>query len=273
MFSWTTHAHAQNAPALLSKGVAVYGWKDGTATELYSKNQHTLYPLASITKLITAKAAEMLYPENQLFTIPNYDPTVLKERYDFDPGTMLTRNDMLTALLVKSSNAAAVSFANRIGKKNFLAVMNTILHDGGYTDTSFINSSGLDPTTSNVKPNRMTPYHLTILLNDIYNHDSLLTSIMSQTHPQVHDLSTDAIATLIHTTSLYDNPNYASKIIISKTGTTTLAGQNLVFVTPGAQGYDYFTVVLLGSTNRNRDAMRVIDWLDSTPQLALAAAQ
>jgi D-alanyl-D-alanine carboxypeptidase len=168
---------------------------------------------------------------------------------------------------VSSSNDAAVAFMEPTGNKTFLEKMNSILSINNYTTTRFTNPSGLDPAKKlGVKPNRMTPYKLTVLLNDIYNHDSLLRDIMAQDSAQITDLTTGAVVPLKQTNALYRDENYKEKVLMSKTGLTNMAGQNLAFVTPGNDVYDYVTVVFLGSKSRNVDSRKILDWLDSTTQ-------
>jgi D-alanyl-D-alanine carboxypeptidase len=271
LFVTAASVHAAPNPDLSARGVAVYGWKDGQATELYIKNQNTLYPVASLTKLITAKAVEALYPSDRVFTITQADVDTLGVTPGITIGAKYTRNDLLKALLVQSSNDASVTFANPIGVDRFLSVMNDILHTKGYTSTSFINTSGLDPNKqSGEKPNRMTPYHLSILLDDIYTDDPLLTKIMGEGVAEISEINSDKTTDLTHTNVLYRDPIYSDYIVMSKTGTTSLAKQNLAFVMRGVGDYDYFTVVLLGSDNRAADAKSVINWITATPVARIA---
>jgi D-alanyl-D-alanine carboxypeptidase len=262
----TAPVYADSDPGLLAQGVAVYGWKDGVATQLYAKQEHTVFPIASLTKLITAKAVEELYPADQIFTITKNDVATLGATPGITVGAKYSRDDLLKALLVQSSNDASVAFTNPVGLDKFLSVMNDILHTNGYTMTSFINTSGLDPDrSSGEKPNRMTPYQLSVLLHDIYSSDPLLTKIMGEGTAEISTIDSSITANLRHTNVLYSDPIYSDYIVMSKTGTTTLAKQNLAFVMNGVGNYDYFTVVLLGSTNRAADAKRVINWITATP--------
>jgi D-alanyl-D-alanine carboxypeptidase len=60
---------------------------------------------------------------------------------------------------------------------------------------------------------------------------------------------------------------YKDKVIMSKTGLTNLAGQNLAFVTPSpTDDYEYYTVVFLGSKSRTTDSKKILDWLDQSTQ-------
>lgn len=263
----STIVSAAPAPTLTAKGVAIYGWKDGVAKPLYLKNEHNVFPIASLTKLITAKTVEELYKPETIFTISKTAAATEGTLPGIVAGAQFVRDDLLKALLVSSSNDAAVAFMESTGKKTFLEKMNSILSVNNYTTTLFTNPSGLDPAKKlGVKPNRMTPYKLTVLLNDIYNHDPLLRDIMAEDSAEITDLKTGSVIPLKQTNALYRDENYKDKVLMSKTGLTNLAGQNLAFVTPGNDVYDYVTVVFVGSKSRNIDSKKILDWLDSSTQ-------
>ena len=253
------------APTLSAKGVAVYGWNKGDTepTPLYLKNEHRLYPIASLTKLVTAKVAEELYDKETIFTISKKAVSTYGVTNGIQVGAQFTRDDLLKALLVNSSNDAATALMERVGTTTFLEKMNDVLHTNKYTATSFVNPSGLDPVNKNTKPNRMTPYHLTRLLNDIYQSDPLLADLMSKDVVEITNLKTNTMALLKQTNILYRDEDYKDKIIMSKTGLTNLAGQNVAFISPGNDEYEYVSVVILGSKSRAVDSRKLIDWIGS----------
>lgn len=258
-------------PTISAKGVAIYGWKDGVEepTPIYVKNEHRLYPVASITKLITAKAVQELYPKDQIFTM---SPSAIATEGSIKGmvvGSQFTRDDLLKALLIMSSNDAATAFMEAVGKSTFLAKMNDILHTNKYTATSFLNPSGLDPAKRVIgQSNRLTPYHLSELLSDIYTQDPLLVDIMNEPKADITDLAHDTTVEVRQSNGLYLDDKYKDKVLMGKTGLTALAGQNLAFVTPGNQDYDYITIVILGSKNRMNDSKKILDWIDTSNKLA-----
>ncbi|HWC57968.1 MAG TPA: hypothetical protein VG621_03410 [Candidatus Paceibacterota bacterium] len=263
-----TFAADTTPPSLTAKAYAVYGWKNGVPTPLYVKNENTLYPVASITKLITAKAVEALYPSYMLFAMT---PTTLATDGSIKgmvARSQFTRDDLLKALLIPSSNDAAMAFMDPVGQKKFLATMNTILHEEKYTTTSFVNPSGLDPTSKKIAPNRLTPYHISALLSDIYQHDPVLTAIMGEADATITDLYHHTTITLRQSDGLYLDDTYKGRVIIGKTGFTNLAGQNLAFITQGNDTYDYITIVVMHSKDRVKDSEKVLDWLDALQQPA-----
>lgn len=261
----TSSIYAQTQPLLplSAKGVAVYGWKDGVQTPIYLKNEHTLYPIASLTKLITAKVAEDLYKPEDIFTMSKSAVATHGITNGVYIGSQFSRDDLLKALLVNSSNDAAEALAEKAGKSIFLKKMNDVLHTNKYTVTDFINPSGLDPIKKGLKTNRMTPYHMTRLLNDIYKTDPLLAKIMGSDMTEINDLKNNKLSILKQTNALYRDENYKDKVLMSKTGLTNLAGQNLAFITEGTNEYDYISIVFLGSKSRLTDSKKILDWLSS----------
>ena len=271
LFPLAAHAQRVPFPVVTAKGLAIYGWKEDAPepVPLYVKNEHRLYPVASITKLITAKAVEDLYPKDKVFTM---SPSAIATEGSIKGivvGSQFTRDDLLKALLITSSNDAATAFMEAVGKTAFLAKMSDILHVNKYTATSFFNPSGLDPAKRVISnSNRLTPFHLSELLSDIYTKDPFLVSIMNNPKADIIDLAHNTSVEVRQSNGLYLDENYKDKELMGKTGLTNLAGQNLAFVTKGNDEYDYITIVILGSKNRMTDSKRILDWIDTTTKLA-----
>ncbi len=262
-FLGVTSTYAIDPPQITAKGIAIYGWKDNVATPILLKKEHQLFPIASLTKLITAKIAEDLYLPDRVFTISKVAAATEGTIPGIVAGATFTRDDLLKALLINSSNDAAVALMEPVGAKTFIDRMNDELHTKNYTTTSFINPSGLDPSKkSKLKPNRLTPYHLTEILNDIYLNDSFLAGILDSNNVEITNLTDNTPVSLKQTNALFRDDIYKNKMWMSKTGLTNMAGQNLAFVTDGGTAYDYVTVVFLGSKGRTVDSKKLLDWLD-----------
>lgn len=260
----TTSAHASEPLRLTAKGVAVYGWKDGVPTPLYVKNEHWLYPIASLTKLITAKAVLALYPQETVFKISKQAEATSGTVAGIKEGAVFSRDDLLAALLVRSSNDAATAFTEPVGNKTFIQKMNEVLHTNKYTSRTFSNPSGLDPARKlKIPPNRMTPYHMSRLLSDIYTKEPLLRKYLVQPSIEIKDLNSNALVKIPNTNPLLRQGEYQDRILLSKTGLTNAAKNTMAFVTDGGEEYDYITVVTLGATQRTPDAVAIINWLDT----------
>jgi D-alanyl-D-alanine endopeptidase (penicillin-binding protein 7) len=256
-------AQSVDLAQLTAQGVAIYGWKNGTATVLYSQKQNYLFPVASITKLVTAKAVEMLYPETSTFTITQDAMTDTGDTDDkiVAPGMVFSRDDLLRALLISSNNGVAKEFAAAAAPNAFINAMNAFLHTNAYTTTSFTNPTGLDPVSKSTAPNRLTPQSVSYLISDIFTKDPLLTSILETKAVAITDKVSGTAVQLTSTNELNADPLYNYYVILSKTGTTDLAGQDLAFVTSGEGKFDYVTVVFMHSKDRYADGKVILDWL------------
>lgn len=115
---------------------------------LYSKNAREQLPVASLTKLMTA----LLVLESNVM---NDSVTVGEEvnitEYDawlchFQPGDVLSVEDLMYATMIYSGNDAAAALAAYVDGtlENFVDRMNRKAQELGANDTHFINPHGLD---------------------------------------------------------------------------------------------------------------------------------
>lgn len=107
------------------------------------------YP-ASLTKLMTVYLVFEALAEDRLeldspVAISEYATTAQPSRMGFPAGTIITVENALKILIVKSANDVAVAVAEMMGVSvsNFVAGMNQTAIDLGMTGTRFINPHGL----------------------------------------------------------------------------------------------------------------------------------
>ena len=264
-FCFSGFAFGQEKPmppelVVSARGVAIYGIQGKKETKLYAKNQGFLFPVASITKLVTAKVVTQYFGAGATFiaAAPLYIPGTNPQRAL--PAGVYTRDDLLRVMLVGSSNDISQLFAGYIGK-DFLLGMNTFLQGGLYTKGSFYNGSGLDPLDKKFPVNRLTPYNMMHLLRDIYKNDPALSSMLGLKNTTATNLQTGEIVQIKSSNELNKDPLFTDRVVMSKTGRTTRAGENIAFITQGGKKFDYIVVVLLSSKNRYGDGKAVLDWL------------
>lgn len=200
-------------------------------------NRTEIRPIASITKLFTAN-------------------TILREGLDlnekvkvqgkaggrFPKGTMVSRNDLLKAMLISSDNLAAETLANTFpgGFDAFIRETNRWVRGFGMVHTEIVDASGLLPgNVSNVDNLVMLLYRI----KDI---------------PEIRKIASDRTETLslpkgkkrtikinLHNTNptLFQFDN----ILVSKTGFTNPAGRCVVMLVD--KGEHLYAVVILGQKN------------------------
>ncbi len=149
----TKSAHAATGPQLQAKSAILVDAKSGKI--LYAKNIDQQLPPASMTKMMTEYLVLKSLSSGKInwnTPVPvsnkvkdlsrdtNFSGFPLRTDYKYDV------EGMMDALLIPSSNAAAMALADLISgsEKNFVTKMNQTAQQLGMTETKYINSSGLD---------------------------------------------------------------------------------------------------------------------------------
>ena len=179
---------------------------------VFSKNERALYPLASITKLMTAYIASNDCADN------------LKKELD--------------EILIASDNEAADRIANSCPNyEDFIKKMNVIAKKNNL-DLNFINPSGLDIDDETKASNFGNAISVAKLIELAYRKDSYN---LSHTTKSVFN-------NIKNTNEIAENLPF---LIASKTGYTDIAGGNLVTMYELVSG-KRFVIVVLGSTKEYR---------------------
>ena len=118
-----------------------------TEITLAAHNPDLRLPMASTTKLMTALLAIERGDLDDVVTV-SYDAAIYRAPSGFGlaTGEEWTLHDLLTALMVRSANDAAMAIGEHLGGTvdGFVAMMNARAAELGLEDTSFANPSGLD---------------------------------------------------------------------------------------------------------------------------------
>ncbi len=246
---------------------AVHVWDISKQQALYTKNAEAVYPLASITKLMTALVAYELVADDTLVTI---SPAAERQESGgwFMAGERYKAKELTDFALISSYNSAAYTLADSIGAllgngdpvQQFVAAMNIRAEELGLGTMTFHNPTGLDVSStlsggygSATEVNRLIAYIVThypeILLPTIKP-----TTRLYNTNGDYHDATnTNDLVT--------DIPN----LLGSKTGFTDLAGGNLTIVFDA--GYNrYIAATVLGSTRNERftDMQQIVSAVQAT---------
>ena len=123
---------------------AAYSLQDGS--EIWSWNDGKQWPIASLTKLMTAIIATDLISPNQRIVIEPADEQYLIDATaspTFRAGDVLTSKDLVTSMLVVSSDDAAETLADYYGRDKFIQAMNDMARNIGMDETNFVSPSGL----------------------------------------------------------------------------------------------------------------------------------
>lgn len=229
-----------------------------TSTVLFSKNEDTVRPIASISKLMTALVVvDANQPMDEEMEVTDDDVDRLRHASSRLPvGTRLNRADMLHVALMSSENRAAHALGRYYpgGMPSFVEAMNAKARELGMMDTHFVEPTGL--SSENVS----SPRDLVRLLR------------AASQRPLIHRYTTDTeydvemrkgrTQTFRNTNALVRNADWDIKI--SKTGYINEAGECLVMLAR-INGRDLAIVLLdaQGKYSRIGDAVRIRKFVQS----------
>lgn len=249
--------HSTQDPLDLNSSVALVIDQD-THEVLFSKNDHAVLPIASLTKLMTGLViSEARLPADELITITQDDVDTEKwSRSRLTVGATLTRGELLHLALMSSENRAAHALGRTYpgGLSTFVSVMNAKARMLGMKDTRYVEPTGLSSR------NQASAQDLALLVDAAYA-DATVREL--STSPEYQVEVGNRMLQYNTTNRLVRNPDW--EIGLQKTGYISEAGQCLVMQTRIA-GRKLIMVFLdsTGKLSRIGDAERVRRWLEAT---------
>src|SRR3989344_5362886 len=112
---------------------------------ILAENQNTKFPVASISKLMTAVVTEEISNSKESIQISAKALETSGENGNFRLNEKIKVNEILYPLLLESSNDAAEAIALPYGRNVFIEKMNEKAKELGMNETSFADPSGLSP--------------------------------------------------------------------------------------------------------------------------------
>ncbi|HET8580981.1 MAG TPA: D-alanyl-D-alanine carboxypeptidase [Candidatus Paceibacterota bacterium] len=244
--------------SLTAKSAFVYDVKTGQI--LYAKNAETPMALASVTKVMMAIVAEEELGPDATVTIT--DSAIAQDGDSgLFAGEQWRMEDLLHFTLIMSSNDGAEALAEAAAKKieaqfpeaprdtpaaAAIWMMNRKAKELGLTQTFYVDSNGLDVSTS-MAGAYGSARDIAVLFAYAIAHDASAfenTTNQTETFTSLSGYTHTAYAT---NESIGDIPG----LIAGKTGFTDLAGGNLVIAFDSSIGHPV-VVVALGSTEDGR---------------------
>jgi D-alanyl-D-alanine endopeptidase (penicillin-binding protein 7) len=147
-------------------------------------NNTERWPMASVSKLMTAVVATDLLQPDQKVTITSEMTAVDPSEQILHVGDTYTVSDLLRVMLLPSNNVAAESLAQFAGRAQFLAAMNAKAQAWGMTNTYYDDPSGLSAA------NESTANDLLKLAQQIYTNYPQVLAITRMPQATVSDLAT-----------------------------------------------------------------------------------
>ncbi|MER6672211.1 serine hydrolase [Streptomyces sp. NPDC000983] len=261
----TAPAQAATAPTVTAKGAFMLD--SATGSTLYSKAADTKLPMASTTKIMTARvvlAIEGVNLDTKVTVKQSYRDYVAAQgasSADLKTGDKVSVRQLLHALMLPSGCDAAMALADKFGTgstvaartKNFIAKMNKKAEALGLTRTHFDSFDG----NSTQNTNYTTPRDLAKLTRSAMKYSTFAGIVKKTKTVQYATSSTGATRTYTwyNTNKLLGSYSGATGV---KTGTNTPAGPCLVFA--GTRNGKSVVGVLLNDANRFTDAAKLMDY-------------
>lgn len=227
-----------------------------TQEVLYSKNNHAVLPIASLTKLMTGLVvAEANLPMDERIRITQADVDTEKGSTSrLAVGTELSRGELMHLSLMSSENRAAHALGRTFpgGMDAFVNRMNQRARALGMKDTRYVEPTGLS------SQNQSSASDLAVLAAKAYNEPMLRES--STSHGREVAVGRKTLQ-FNNTNGLVKSPQW--DIGLQKTGYISEAGRCLVMQAQ-VSGRNLIMVFLdsAGKFSRIGDAERVRKWLE-----------
>ncbi len=114
--------------------------------EVYmEKNSSTVFPVASMSKLITAIAATDMFKRDMVVEVKQTEYELPPDHSNLIVGEKMTLEEMLYPMLLSSSNIAAESISRSKDRGEFLESMSSYAWEIGMPSAYFADPSGIDP--------------------------------------------------------------------------------------------------------------------------------
>jgi poly-gamma-glutamate synthesis protein (capsule biosynthesis protein) len=114
-----------------------------TGEVIIKKNASDIYPIASVSKMMTAYVANEINSSDEIAKVTNRAIATYGENGNLRAGEKIKVNDLIYPLLLESSNDAAEVIAEHFKRDEFLSKMNLATKNLSLENTSFDDPSGL----------------------------------------------------------------------------------------------------------------------------------
>ena len=270
--SFTTSIQKASFPNISAEAVLVADLEENTIW--YERSSTETVPIASLTKIMTS----ILFAESanlrDLYSVADQVKKASGKISKIPAGSWISGEDVIKLMIIESDNDIALLAAEKMGRlTNFkngsvlsfdnairtsVSSMNGKAFDLGMYNTFFTNPIGLDDALlySTARDLHVLMQYLWTKHNDIWEY-----SRHTEERVGIHSAKNAPISSYITITNTNPLLEKFPRIIGSKTGTTGEAKEALVFIYRLQSGVD-IAVILLKSSDRFREAEKIIHWLD-----------
>lgn len=247
-------------PEITAKSAILYRTRDDKI--FYQKNIYEALPIASLTKLLTALVIVEHVSLDDITTVSKRAVLTVGGAGNLIVGEEITIKNLLYALLVESSNDAAVAledyFNAQIPIQTLVDTMNKKTLEIGLARAVFKNSSGLDQEGE--ISNAASAIDLAVLAGYILETNPTIIEMIGIRAIDVQSVDGWYNHHLVNSNKLL---GILPEVIGGKTGYTEKAGESLLvlFTSPSGDPNEILVSIVLGSENREEDAKILLSWI------------
>lgn len=240
---------SDSPPYIQAKAALVADLKTGE--RFFSSNIGIRWPMASLTKLMTAAVVSRNIALNQSTTLQEKDFDLESTSDDLKVGERYSVGDLRVAMLVESNNEAAEALADFYGYSKFMSAMNAQAAEWGLNDTYFDDPAGLSVS------NQSSVDDLTNFMGRIYSQYPEVLKITSKQSAYITELNSRRHILIQNINNFAGQSDFLG----GKTGYTDEASGNLISVF--AYKRQPILIIVLGTEDRFGDTQKLLDWFES----------
>ena len=262
----TLRADPTPFPSISAGGIlSVLISEKNVPTILAQRNATTTFPVASLTKLMTAIIVKETFDLDSTITISTTAESQALTSGQVLAGESYSVRSLFLPLLVESSNDVAYALAENSprGYADFIVEMNSKATSIGMKATHFSNPHGLDPKNEMPDPNYATPEDLVTLSRYIMDTHLDIFAITTASTSRLIPSAGKPIKILNSTNVLLSMPpdTLPVEILGGKTGETPRAKQALILITRAPHHKSYIISIILRSDDRFGDMISLVKWV------------
>lgn len=217
--------------------------------KIFSLRGNERWPLASVSKLMSSVVAlENMDPSQKIIFSPSAIATEGVSG-NFGVGESYSAEDLVYAMMVVSSNDAAVALSESMPEGQFVSLMNQKAVELGMDDTRFNEPTGLSML------NQGTANDLALLTEYAWNIHPDLFSVSSRKVALIRELNSGKNIRLTNINALAPRNDFLG----GKTGYTEDANENLVSVF--SINDKPIAIIILGAENRVEETEKIISFI------------
>jgi len=243
-----------SSPIIQKVTVSAAGAYTMGGQELYNFRADKRWPIASITKLMTALTADRLYLSEKPYELIEITQEMVAtegESGNLKVGEIIRADDLIKAMMLVSSNDAAEALAMHYGEDAFVKKMNETAIELGMVGTTFV-----DPTGLSVQ-NLSTVEDLRRLSKFIWEEQPYIFEISQKSSDVITDVSSGSKWRLQSINAFSGRIDFLG----GKTGSIPEAEGNLISIFEISEREEKVIIIVLGTEDRFLETENILEEL------------